>query len=164
MSPTLIGIEQSVKPISRTLLPLLRPIAPTRPLPTLVLRDSSDSPFGATHTGWHVDTFVIPSAFPRSIPGSAVRPDQSPKPVSADGTPERIDVPRATSEMYQNQVDAYADPVDINNPGSWSEQEQLFLAVNRYRPSAAREGEQPGLTLVFSHANGFHKGSNSLVL
>ncbi|KAL8281173.1 hypothetical protein RQP46_006531 [Phenoliferia psychrophenolica] len=68
----------------------------------------------------------------------------------------------ALLELFGPQSEALKSEINIDNAEEYQDQEQLFLAVNRYtcepaprQPASAASG--PGLTLVFSHANGFHK-------
>jgi hypothetical protein len=140
------------------LVPLLPPRTHRRTLPTLPLRTSSHSPFGPTTTGWTCDTFVIPAAFPRSIARSSRHPSAGAATPLADG--ERVDLNKALLELYTSQAAACSTQVDVRDAAQMDEQEQLFLSVNRYSRATPRAvtGTQVGLTLVFAHANGFHKG------
>lgn len=157
-----LDFEQQVTPLTGPLVRLLppKPIS-SRTLPPLTLRSSTESPFGSSHPTWRCDTFVVPAAFPRSVKGSTARP--GPVKANVAGAPQRIDVDKALLELFEPQSEALKSEINADDPVEYEDQEQLYLAVNRYRSSAPRRAEAggPGLTLVFSHANGFHKGSSS---
>lgn len=70
----------------------------------------------------------------------------------------KIDANAAYEQMLTAQVEGHQRQVSVEDKQELEDQEQLLLAVNRYRPKQRREGGQQGLTLVFAHANGFHKG------
>ncbi|KAK4704536.1 hypothetical protein P7C70_g1681, partial [Phenoliferia sp. Uapishka_3] len=151
-----IELEKQVKPLTGPLVPLLPPIVSSRQLPTLQL-ERSDAPFGTQHPTWQRQTYVVPAAFPRSISGSTAHPDN--QIAGGDAAPQRVDVAEALLKMFVPQSDALKKEVDVESLEEYQDQEQLFLAVNRYRCTERRTSNkmEPGLTLVFLHANGFHK-------
>jgi hypothetical protein len=61
-------------------------------------------------------------------------------------------------KIYENQAAGSWKEVDLSIREELDQQQQLYTVANRYRPQNGREGKEKGLTLVFSHANGFHKG------
>ncbi|SCZ88345.1 BZ3500_MvSof-1268-A1-R1_Chr2-1g04349 [Microbotryum saponariae] len=147
------------------LVPLLPPKSSTRgTLLDLALGSSTRSPFGASkHSDWKVDTFVVPAAFPRSLK-SGTTSTSNPKgsasqPSGAPATTGRIDASQAFHDLAVNQLHGLrGGKVSIADQQELREQEQLFLAVNRYvNRAAAPSKAAPLLTLVFAHANGFHK-------
>ncbi|GAA5893644.1 hypothetical protein JCM8208_000847 [Rhodotorula glutinis] len=151
-------IEQQAKPLSGPMLPLLAPkplsidLAPlartTRPRPPI-------------HPGWERETVVVPAAFPRSYAHSTKHPHELRiNPAVDPATGQRADPERALATLVAPQVEAFKQPINVEDQGELDRQEQLVTVANRYRPAARtarREGEQPGLTLVFSHANGFYR-------
>lgn len=161
-----LDYEQRVKPLTGPLVPLLPPKSSSRTLPALDLRSSTESPFGPKHPTWRCDTFVVPAAFPRSVNGSTVPSGSAKVDVSGHTPAQRVDIDKALLELYKGQSEAMQSEIDFSRPGESEDQEQLFIAVNRYRSSTPRNAAAngPGLTLVFSHANGFHKGENGLIL
>ncbi|BGP40437.1 hypothetical protein JCM10449v2_004399 [Rhodotorula kratochvilovae] len=147
-------IERRAKLPSGPLLPLLAPKALSRALPPLPLRAASSSPLAP---GWTCETVILPAAFPRSYPRStkhAHEPRANPAVSSAGG---RANPDDALAALVAPQVEALRQPVSIEDAAELERQEQLVTVANRYRPATRREGSGPGLTLVFSHANGFYK-------
>ncbi|GAA6012026.1 hypothetical protein JCM11491_000143 [Sporobolomyces phaffii] len=143
-------IESTAAPQSGPLLPLLPPKRLERTLPSLARR----SPPCQLRPGWTCETFSVPAAFPRSYPGSTKHAqDALHDPTDAKGA--RLDPQKAWDELIKPQVDAFNRPVTLDDRGEIEGQEQLVLAVNRYRPPANKR--RKGLTLVLSHANGFYK-------
>jgi hypothetical protein len=67
-----------------------------------------------------------------------------------------VDPQKAWDELIKPQVEAFNNPIKLDDRDEIDKQEQLVLAVNRYRPPANKR--RKGLTLVLSHANGFYKG------
>jgi hypothetical protein len=151
----LLQLENQATLLSGPLVPLLPPKPASRPLPPLPLRSSSTSPFGPAHAGWKCETFIVPAAFPRSTTGSTRLPTASPE-TPEPGTRVKIDPKKAFKELLEPQIAALGRQVDVEDKNEIEEQVQLFVAVNRYSRSVRRVGR--GLTLVFAHANGFHKG------
>ncbi|GAA6052865.1 hypothetical protein JCM3770_004384 [Rhodotorula araucariae] len=147
-------IERQATLPSGPLLPLLAPKAPSHALPPLPLRAPSSPQLAP---GWTRETVVFPAAFPRSYPRSTKRahePRANPAISSAGG---RADPDEALAALVAPQVEALRHPVSIEDAAELDAQEQLVTVANRYRPATKREGGAPGLTLVFSHANGFYK-------
>ncbi|GAA5996681.1 uncharacterized protein JCM10292_003132 [Rhodotorula paludigena] len=134
------------------LVPLLPPSAAKHPriLPSLDLRDSS-----SFRDGWRCDTYIVPAAFPR-MQRSASRHPGEPSPVAHHpASRERPCYYSMLGEMLRVQAtEPIADPEAERE--TVEEQEQLYLAVNRYVPvePPRREG---ALSLVMSHGNGMHK-------
>ncbi|GAA5899334.1 hypothetical protein JCM5296_007536 [Sporobolomyces johnsonii] len=148
------SIEQQATLESGPLLPLLPHKPSSRRLPSLPAR----SPPPQIRPGWTCETFVLPAAFPRSYPGSTKHAGE-PMLDPTDAQGRRIDPKKAWDELIRPQVEAFRRPVKLDDDEELREQEQLYVAVNRYRPpkqSTGRNGGK-GLTLVFSHANGFFK-------
>ncbi|GAA5981685.1 hypothetical protein JCM11641_004214 [Rhodosporidiobolus odoratus] len=132
--------------------PLLRLLPPqpiTRPLPPL-------PPSSPIHPGWTSQTYILPAAFPRSYKGST-RPASSPRsPFPTPPKPgQRINPNEAYQALLGPQVEGFSYKVKLGDQTELDGQEQLAVVVNRYRPEKKVEGK--GLTLVFSHANGFYK-------
>ncbi|KAM0752403.1 alpha/beta-hydrolase [Meredithblackwellia eburnea MCA 4105] len=170
MSSKLRQLERQVKTLTGPLIPLLNcPLPHSQSVPSLPPRTK---PFKA---GWELQTFIVPAAFPRSIQYSALSRSRSPlsteggKPVIGQPTTAeqkekgRVDIEQAVLELYQPQVEAFQRQYDVESDKvEMEDQEQLWLVVNRYRPSSAKalrnsESGTEGVTLLFSHANGFHK-------
>lgn len=155
----ILAIERTARLKTGPLVPLLPPKPRSRPLPPLPPRISSAPPFGFKHPEWKLDTFVVPAAFPRT-PRNSTKP-----PVAATKKPtgERDDASAAVVKIYDGQAAGSREEVDMSSQEDLDQQQQLYTVVNRYRPESGREGEGKGLTLVFSHANGFHKGEQSCI-
>ncbi|SCV72099.1 BQ2448_4793 [Microbotryum intermedium] len=163
----LIALELQARNLAApgALVPLLPPKSSTRgTLPDLALGSSTRSPFGPSkHSDWKFETFVVPAAFPRSLKGCTSSSTKAKGSESqSSGAPAatgRIDANLAFHELCMNQLQALrGGKVSITDQQELREQEQLFLAVNRYvNRAAAPSKEAPLLTLVFAHANGFHK-------
>ncbi len=160
------ALELSVQPLTGPLLPLLIPPTPLTAPPPLPPRHD-DIPF----PGWRVDRFTIPAAFPRSAPGSTVPPGalaQGAGPAAAaKGEPTgRHNVGEVYERLMRRQVEGAQRQIDVADQAEVAEQVPLWVSVNRYRPAkvpptqAGEKGE--GLTLVWAHANGFHKGEHAL--
>lgn len=153
----LLAQERQVKLHTGPLVPLLPPKPAGRQLPPLPARSSSEPPFGSLHDGWKLDTFIVPAAFPRSAAGSTQHPAAAEEQSVVGGG--RIDVEAAYKQMLEAQLESNKrGQVSVDDKEELAEQEQLHIAVNRYQPRVRREGGSRGLTLVFAHANGFHKG------
>jgi hypothetical protein len=78
----------------------------------------------------------------------------------------RIDAKKAFEETVKGQVEGFREEISIADKEELDRQEQLSVVVNRYRPEKpvkAKEGET-GLTLLFSHANGFYKGPSTFLI
>ncbi|KAM0752375.1 alpha/beta-hydrolase [Meredithblackwellia eburnea MCA 4105] len=153
MSNKLDQLEKQAKPLQGPLVPLLNnPFQTSRNLPQLPPRSSHFK------QGWNLHTFVIPAAFPRAVKGSALpRSAQPPQPEPVRSG--KIDMDKALLDLYGPQVDALQRQYDYQNDQDkkeFGEQEQLWIAVNRYRRNVPTS-KQNAVTLVFSHANGFHK-------
>lgn len=70
-----------------------------------------------------------------------------------------MDVAKLVEAMYEAQVDAVlTDLPSVSMSEGECEEERLFVAVNRYRKVGTGVKKEEGLTMVFAHANGFHKG------
>ncbi|GAA5991015.1 hypothetical protein JCM11641_007311 [Rhodosporidiobolus odoratus] len=160
MSPALDDLrraELGVKPPGLPFTPLLyHRASKARPLPTLSLR-SSDS----FRPGWRVDTYIAPGAFPR-MQRNGTRPRGTPSPVAhrpAEG--DRLDYEELLLDVLGEQVRTVSQPVVDVDDTAVKEQEQLYLAVNRYvplaPPSTNRKKGGKGLTLVLCHGTGLHK-------
>ncbi|GAA5904034.1 hypothetical protein JCM6882_003805 [Rhodosporidiobolus microsporus] len=145
------AIEQQAVLKTGALLPLLPPKRISRPLPPLPSR----SPSPPIHPGWTRDTYTLPAAFPRAYKGSTRKPGVPRAPFPPPDEKGRIN-PKATFEaLVEPQVEGFLKAVNVGDEKELDEQEQLLVVVNRYRPQ--RKREEKGLTLVFSHANGFYK-------
>lgn len=154
----LLELEKRAKVQTGPLVPLLPVKASQRQLPQLPPRDC-DAPFGAQRPGWRLDSYIVPAAFPRSARSSTQHSTDAPeKPAAAGATRVKVDANAVYEQMLTAQVEAHQRQLEIEDKTELEDQEQLYLAVNRYRPKKRREGGQQGLTLVFAHANGFHKG------
>ena len=154
-----LKLEEQVRPLSSPLVPLLPPKPSSRPLPSLILRSTTDSPFGTNHPAWCCTTFIVPAAFPRSIKGSTAPIGSAP--TRNIGLPQKVVLADALHKLFAPQSEAMKSEVNVNKVEEYQDQEQLFLAVNRYSRLGSRQPgpREPGLTLVLSHANGFHKGA-----
>lgn len=150
------SLERQAKIETGPLLPLLPPKPLTRSLPPLPPRPANATPI---HAGWTCERVVFPAAFPRSYAGSTKRPDE-PKTNPADPAPgaKRANPKEALVKLLHPQLDGFQRRVQLDDKGELAKQEQLVVAANRYRPERQRTDNGPGLTLVFSHANGFYKG------
>lgn len=73
-------------------------------------------------------------------------------------TGERDDASDAVVKLYEDQAAGSWEEVDMSSQMELDNQQQLYTVVNRYRSERVRKEPGQGLTLVFSHANGFHKG------
>ncbi|GAA5874577.1 hypothetical protein JCM16303_002909 [Sporobolomyces ruberrimus] len=143
-------IESQARPQGGPLLPLQRPKPLGRSLPRLTPR----SPPAQLRPGWTCETLAVPAAFPRSYPGSTKHPQESiHDPTDAKGG--RLDPQKAWDELVTPQVRGFNSPVKLDDREELERQEQLVVAVNRYRPPPNKR--RKGLTLVLSHANGFYK-------
>lgn len=61
--------------------------------------------------------------------------------------------------LYERQVLSSQAHVDVTDLEELDRQPQMYLAMHRFRPpTEERKSEGKGLTLLLSHANGFHKG------
>ncbi|ORY90676.1 Alpha/beta hydrolase family-domain-containing protein [Leucosporidium creatinivorum] len=149
----ILSVERTARLKTGPLVPLLPPKPRSRQLPPLPPRTSSPSPFGSHHPKWQLDTFTIPAAFPRTPRNSTKLPAAATK----KPTGERDDASAAIVKVYEEQAEASWEEVDLNSQKQFDEQQQLYTVVNRYKPQSWRKGEGRGLTLVFAHANGFHK-------
>ncbi|ORY36942.1 hypothetical protein BCR35DRAFT_60181, partial [Leucosporidium creatinivorum] len=152
----LLDLERRAKVQTGPLVPLFPSKPSKRQLPQLPPR-SSAAPFGPQRPGWRLDSFIVPAAFPRSAQGSTQHPTPAPEKPAAAGSRVKVDANGVYEQMLTAQVAAHQGQVSIEDKQELDDQEQLYLAVNRYRPKKRREGGQQGLTLVFAHANGFHK-------
>lgn len=155
MVPSPAELEQQAAVPTGPLLPLLPPKPISRRLPSITPRPASASPI---RPGWICETVAFPAAFPRSYKGSTKRPDE-PKhnPAAAPGG-GRADAKEALARLIEPQIKALQQPVSVDDAAELDRQEQLVTVANRYRPARRREGAETGLTLVFSHANGFYRG------
>ncbi|OAV99340.1 hypothetical protein PTTG_04581 [Puccinia triticina 1-1 BBBD Race 1] len=108
-------------------------------------------------TCWTRSIHVFPAAYPRSIVGSAVHEAVLPTYLrSQDAGTIAHDI-RARNVHAERRIESELGAVD-NEP-------QLFIAAARYfnhsesvktRENQATNGEEP-ITLILTHANGFHK-------
>lgn len=71
----------------------------------------------------------------------------------------REDADAALLALYERQAAASQEHTSVHNQQELKNQQQFHLAVNRYSPTNRRSSRGGGLTLLFSHANGFHKGA-----
>lgn len=154
-------IERRARVLSGPLVPLLPPKPISRRLPPLPPRPAhtADAP---VFPGWHRETLVVPAAFPRSFPNSTKRPSE---PAQDPTVPlpgeKRADLNRATEFVVKNQVEGHQRQLTLEDKAGIEQQEQLVVVGNRYRPARRNDpAAEPGLTLVFSHANGFYKGAS----
>lgn len=153
-------IERRAVSLDGPLTPLLPAAPSSRQLPPLQLRSSNESPFGAQRRAWHCDSFIIPAAFPRALHSSRHPVEKKTAGTASAGPPPKVDLPKALLQIYEAQVASSEKQVDVNDREALEAQEQLFVVVNRYSlVNKTRVGKEPGLTLVFAHANGFHKGA-----
>ncbi|GAA5820525.1 hypothetical protein JCM11251_003029 [Rhodosporidiobolus azoricus] len=144
-------VEAQVKLRTGPLLPLLPPKPISRSLPPLPARP----PTPPVHSGWTRDTYTLPAAFPRAYKGSTKPPSTPRAPFPPPDAKGRIDAKKTFDALVKPQVEGHANPVRLEDKDELDKQEQLLVVVNRYRPERRKEGK--GLTLVFSHANGFYK-------
>lgn len=153
-------------PRTGPLLPLLPPplASTTFNLPSLPPRASAF--LFEDRTDWICETFTFPGAYPRSVPG-CVRLKSERR--SGNELEEKTTIPfeaglksdvaRLVEAMYDAQVNAVlADSPIVSTDEGDCEEERLFIAVNRYRKVRTGVKKEEGLTMVFAHANGFHKG------
>lgn len=153
--PSASALELSVTLSAGPLLPLLPPKPITRSLPPLAPSPPSSIP------GWKRDTFILPAAFPRTYKNTT-KPPGTPKTTLPKKDDGRIDAKRAFEELVNGQVEGFREEISLEDKQELQRQEQLSVVVARYRPQRAvklAQGEK-GLTLVFSHANGFYKGAS----
>lgn len=149
-------------PLTGPLLPLLPPKPLNRRLPALPRRAANV----ALAPGWTCDSLVIPAAFPRMFPSATKKPDEPTRdPTAARGRAQGAPKPDLTQDferLVAEQIDAFTHPVTLEDRAELDRQEQLVVVGNRYRPPPPARprpaGAGPGLTLVFSHANGFYRG------
>lgn len=154
-------LEQRGEIISGPLLPLLPPKPIRRQLPVLPKRADGVPALGDRRANWTCDTHILPAAFPRSVRNSTqpVAKQQQQQAAAQQDTPRvKVDAKLAYLKMMEEQVTSREIPVKIDDKLELDAQEQLLLTVNRYRPRQTRNEGPRGLTLVFAHANGFHKG------
>ncbi|GAA5978125.1 hypothetical protein JCM5350_007404 [Sporobolomyces pararoseus] len=145
-------IESLALPQTGPLLPLLPPKLPLkRTLPSLPprLRSPLES------IGWDLSSFTVPAAFPRSYRNSTKSPTttEGEEEVGGDKVGDKEEL---WNRLIKPQVESFNDPIKLQDQEELDKQEQLVLKVNRYRPKQKKK-ETKGLTLVFSHANGFYK-------
>ncbi|GAA5983710.1 hypothetical protein JCM10908_000389 [Rhodotorula pacifica] len=155
--------RQVTNPPSLTgpLLPLLPPKPLNRQLPPLPARPHK-TPLAP---GWTCESFVLPAAFPRMFPDSTRKPGEpSRDPTSGSaarggGGGKASDLKARFERLMEEQVEAFSRPVTLEDMDELDRQEQLVLVGNRYKPppTPRKSAAGPGLTLVFSHANGFYK-------
>ena len=138
-----LALERTARLQAGALVPLLPARPSPRRLPALKPR-ARDLPFGQQVQGWQLDSFIAPAAFPRSA--KRVKLEET-RPQDRD---ERL------LNVYERQVLSSQAHVDIGDLEELGRQPQMYLALHRFRPRKPRKGK--GLTLLFSHANGFHKG------
>ncbi|KAM0791474.1 hypothetical protein ACM66B_005927 [Microbotryomycetes sp. NB124-2] len=160
----LLALERTAKMLDGPLTPLAAPKPLTRPLPRLVRSEAQKrQPFGPTRSDWTCDTFVVPAAFPRSTKGATVAPSNESARATAAATsagPERRQRPDSLQlykALLEKQVEGYQEQVTLDDKSELDKQQQLYLAVNRYKRVKRESSNEPVVTLVFAHANGFHK-------
>ncbi|GAA6034094.1 hypothetical protein JCM8097_000692 [Rhodosporidiobolus ruineniae] len=157
--------ELAFPPPSGPFTPLLPPSnSPrrTRTLPSLPLRPAS-----SYCPSWSVHTYIVPAAFPRTQ-RNGTRPSGSPSPVAhrpprgRDGG-QKLDLLELQEDVLGTQIRTVQQPVlDVEDDEAVEEQEQLYLAVNRYVPLRLAKREKKadgrkGLTLVLAHGTGMCK-------
>jgi len=159
------ALELAVQPLSGPLVRLLDPPPPSQAPPALPPRHDA-TPF----PGWCVDTFTIPAAFPRSARGSTISPGAegaaAAEPASADRT-GKDNVGEVYERLMRAQFEGTRRQVDADDAEEVGEQVPLWVSVNRYsrakrEPVEADPAGGDGLTLVWAHANGFHKGQSAV--
>lgn len=72
-----------------------------------------------------------------------------------------MDVGEAYERLMRAQIEGARRQVDVADEGEVGRQVPLWVSVNRYRPveeGLKGDGGGEGLTLLWLHANGFHKG------
>ena len=112
---------------------------PTRPLPPIPQRDPSTNPL----SGWCIETFIVPAAYPRAFPRQMKRPDEKRQDLKPGTRDEML------LDLCTRQTEA------TMSQGVEEGEEGLWMAVNRYRRNKGNEVN--GLTLVMVHPNGMHK-------
>jgi hypothetical protein len=126
----------------KPLTPLL-PLLPARKEDFPVVEPKDPSASGLLKSSLH----VFPAAFPRSRKGSAVF-----KPYQRKERPSKSQVEAEAKEILDGNYNApVSDLKELDQP-------QLYISAKRYRPKQASTKGIP-LTLITSHANGFHKES-----
>ncbi|GAA5881226.1 hypothetical protein JCM3774_000659 [Rhodotorula dairenensis] len=150
-------------PLTGPLLPLLPPKPLNRRLPPLPRRPSSV----AIAPGWTCESLVIPAAFPRMFPNATKKPneptrDPTARPRNDDLRRQKPDLTQDFERLVAEQLEAFTHPVTLEDRAELERQEQLVVVGNRYRPPPTSSRQRPaaagpGLTLVFSHANGFYR-------
>ncbi|KAK4056777.1 hypothetical protein OIO90_002329 [Microbotryomycetes sp. JL221] len=161
----LLALERSAVMFDGPLVPLLSPKLDTSSsLPRLIRSDSTRmAPFGPSRRDWTCDTFIVPAAFPRSSKRATIDPTNestqaAAAPNEARAQRQRPDPKQLYRQLMEKQVAAHQQEVDVNDKDELNKQQQLYLAVNRYKSTKPRRHPNaPVLTLVFAHANGFHK-------
>ena len=133
----------------------------------------AEAPFGAAFTrdygAWSVETYQFPAASPRSYAHST-RTRASPEKLydmgessKNGGRLSKDDLESVRNAIVQDRMDSVKDLRKGNaSPQIASaEEEQLWLTANRYFPANPSASFFPSsvepITLVFAHANGFHK-------
>lgn len=128
----------------RPLLPILPPPSSLGPLPNLPSPPRT-SPFD----GWQLTTHIVPAASPRTVPlipipivPSDSVPKEERKKVLREAGEELLRLKGAQSAGQEHQDADYVS--------------RLWIVVNRFRKTGAQGGRER-LTVLFAHANGFHK-------
>ncbi|KAK4046262.1 hypothetical protein OIV83_006185 [Microbotryomycetes sp. JL201] len=168
----LLALERRAKWLDGPLVPLIGPKPCERELPRLVRSDARRrQPFGPSRHDWTCDTFVLPAAFPRSTRKATVTPSghtnsatgtsaATPGPSPAAAARTKPDPLQLYKALLEKQVEAHQEQISVDDESEVQTQQQLYLAVNRYkraRTDDTQSSSDPVLTLVFAHANGFHK-------
>lgn len=139
---------EELYPLDWALAPLLKPKGPIRPPRSLAPRQDAASPFQNLDSSldWTVKTHIVPAAWPRTRQRSAQN-RTLPFPLSIH-TLGRSG--RGSTREEARWLEQHNRPplVDLSSPYAYEDQEQLWIAVNRYAPKQARTG---GYTLVLAH-------------
>jgi hypothetical protein len=164
------GAERLLKPPLERLIPLKTPpFEPTPPAP-LPARPSSlpeSAPFQdililEKEHQWTASTHVFPAAWPRTrLRGVQGRTKRFQPIHNLRPTPKGKEATVKEAEWLVAHQEG-AGFIDLADPATYIDQDQLWVSVNRYAPVAPRARPTPGYTLVFSHATGLHKEVRSV--
>ncbi|KAF8606381.1 hypothetical protein BDV93DRAFT_553554 [Ceratobasidium sp. AG-I] len=107
--------------------------------------------------GWKVATHVIPAAFPRANAPTVPRLDPKNKMLPADPSATKQEK-RARATAIVQYLQECRDTINCKGQPAGLSEKVLWNAVNRYYPSNERRPKgSRAITLVVTHAGGFHK-------
>ena len=107
--------------------------------------------------GWKVSTHIIPAAFPRASTTTVPRLDLKDKIVPSDSSATKQERKNRAAAIVQ-YIQECRDTLDWNSHPVGPPEAVLWNAVNRYYLSDARRPEgAKAITLIVTHAGGFHK-------